>query len=98
MQKVVKTPSTSTRKRRYKTSFKFLTKKQLESVREYKRMLRSESSAGNVTKVVKVSKKVLKLSKIISKSDEQDGKSQPCSMNLKCSKVQSQKMSRKRLI
>jgi hypothetical protein len=46
----VKIPSTSTRKRRYKTSFRFLTMKQLESAREYKRMLRSKNSAGNVTK------------------------------------------------
>ena len=70
MQEVVKTPSTSTRKRRYKTSFRFSTMKQLESAREYKRMLRNESSVGNVTKVVKVSKRALKLPKTISKFDE----------------------------
>jgi hypothetical protein len=81
MQEVVKTPSTSTRKRRYKTSFRFSTMKQLESAREYKRMLRSESSASNVTKVAKVPKRALKLPKSISESDEQDGLQTPIPFN-----------------
>jgi hypothetical protein len=77
MQEVVKTPSISTRKRRYKTLFKFSTMKQLESAREYKKMLRSENSAGNITKAAKVSKRALKLSETISESDEQDGLQTP---------------------
>jgi hypothetical protein len=75
MQEVVKTPSTSTRKRRYKTSFRFSTMKQLESAREYK------SSASNVTKVAKVPKRALKLPKSISESDEQDGLQTPIPFN-----------------
>jgi hypothetical protein len=44
-------------------------------------MLRSESSAGNVTKVAKVSKRALKLSKTISESDEHDGLQMPTPFN-----------------
>jgi hypothetical protein len=71
MQREVIIPSTSTRKRRFKSSLRYSTMKELQNVGEYKRLLKKESNdPSNVTKASKLSKKLLKMSETILESDE----------------------------
>jgi hypothetical protein len=53
--------STSTRKKIYKSSFKYSNMKQLENAREYKKLLRRDiKDQSNITKASKLSTSLLK--------------------------------------
>jgi hypothetical protein len=72
MQRKVVTPSTSTRKRRLKSLFRYSTMKQLEKSREYKRLQKTDKAdRKNDKKPARQSKRLLKLSKTSLESDDQ---------------------------
>jgi hypothetical protein len=53
------TPSTNTRKKRFKSSFRYSTMKELKKAREYKRaMKKSSDEPSSVTKTLRVVKKL----------------------------------------
>jgi hypothetical protein len=56
--------------------------KQLENAREYKRLLRKDSTGRrNDTKPIRQSKRLLQMSKIVLESDEQEGLKTPPAFN-----------------
>jgi hypothetical protein len=72
MWRKVVTPSTSTRKRRLKSSFRYSTMKQLEKSREYKRLQKTDKAdCRNDKKPARQSKRLLKLSETSLESNDQ---------------------------
>jgi hypothetical protein len=72
----------STRKRRLKSSFRYSTMKQLENAREYKRSSKRDSTdTNNVIRTLKFSKSLLKISEIVTESDEHESLKSPSPFN-----------------
>jgi hypothetical protein len=82
MQRKGVTPSTRTRKRRKKSSFRYSTMKQLENARKYKR-LKNKDNIGRRkdTKPTRQSKRLLQMSQSVLESDEQKGLRTPTPFN-----------------
>jgi hypothetical protein len=73
-------PSTSIRKKRYKSSFRYSTMKELQNASEYKRSSKKDSSdPNNVKKTLKFLKRLLKMSETIMECNEQEGLRTPIS-------------------
>lgn len=81
MQRKDLTLSTSIRKRGLKSSFRYLTMKQLENAREYKKLKNDSTGRRNDTKPVRQLKKLLQMSQLALESYEQEGLQKPTSFN-----------------